>query len=257
MYQGTIYQYNQRAEILIPERRGTSYFGPDNHKPLICYKGLNIDIDFFAKDTDRKPQSLHNRTYTCKIIDRTSGAVIINKQLIPHDYDNGCLVLKLDHSETALFDAKLYDVTITYTIGNDTGSYGGTSDQNMRLNFVLEVKDQPGDFRASETISVFQTNGDNREGGRMTGPAQNANRTGLQTAQVHTTDYTGVYKFQATLSLQPLDSDYFDVPSQSYTVTSETAVKHYTFTGMYQFVRLVHTPDAGNTGTLDKVVYRS
>ena len=82
MYQGTIYQYNQRAEILIPERRGTSYFGPDNHKPLICYKGLNIDIDFFAKDTDRKPQSLHNRTYTCKIIDRTSGAVIINKQLI-------------------------------------------------------------------------------------------------------------------------------------------------------------------------------
>ena len=24
---------------------------------------------------------------------------IINKQLIPHDYDNGCLVLKLDHSE--------------------------------------------------------------------------------------------------------------------------------------------------------------
>ena len=100
----------------------------------------------------------------------------------------------------------------------------------MRLNFVLEVKDQPGDFRASETISVFQTNGDNREGGRMTGPAQNANRTGLQTAQVHTTNNTGVYKFQATLSLQPLDSDYFDIPSQSYTVTSETAVKHYTFT---------------------------
>ena len=65
----------------MPQRRGTSYYGPDNHKPLICYKGLNIDIDFFAKDTDRKPQSLHNRTYTCKIIDRTSGAVIINKQL--------------------------------------------------------------------------------------------------------------------------------------------------------------------------------
>lgn len=257
MHQATIYQYNQRAEILIPERRGTSYYGPDNHKPLVCYKGLNIDIDFFAKDTDRKPQTLHNKTYTCKIIDRTSGAVVINKQLMPHDYDNGILLLHLDHEETSQLDAKTYDVTVTYTLTNSIGSYGGTSDQNMRLSYVLDVRDQPGEFRASETVSVFQTVGDDRVGGRMTGPAQNANRTGLQTAQVHTTDYTGVYKFQGTLSIQPTDSDWFDIAGQSYTLTSNTGIKYHTFYGQYQYVRIVHTPDVANTGTLDKVVYRS
>ena len=63
MYQGTIYQYNQRAEMLIPERRGTNYYGPQNHKPIVVYRGLNIDIDFFVTNTDRKPQTLHNKTY--------------------------------------------------------------------------------------------------------------------------------------------------------------------------------------------------
>ena len=63
MYQATIYQYNQRSEILIPERRGTTYYGPDNHKPLVVYRGLNIDIDFFVKDTDNKRQAIHNKTY--------------------------------------------------------------------------------------------------------------------------------------------------------------------------------------------------
>ena len=43
MYQGTIYEYNQRAEVLAPTRRGTTYYGPDNHQPLIAYRGLNID----------------------------------------------------------------------------------------------------------------------------------------------------------------------------------------------------------------------
>lgn len=257
MHQGTIYQYNQRAEILIPERRGTTYYGPDNHKPLVCYRALNIDFDFYVKNTDRKPQSLHNKTYTCDIIDRTSLASVINKQLIPHDYDNGLLVLHLDHEETSQLEAKLYDVQITYRdLTTPAGSYGGTSDQNSRLTFVLEVRDGALRFRPSEEVTTFSQSGDDFYGGRMSGPKQNANRTGLQTAQVKMTNYTGVYKFQGTLSIQPTDSDWFDITGQSYTVTGATTGYH-TFNGQYHWVRLVHTPDVTNAGTLDKVVYRS
>ena len=91
----------------------------------------------------------------------------------------------------------------------------------------------------------------------MTGPALNNSKSGLNTAQVHLTNYTGVYKFQGSISLQPLDGDFFDITGQSYTVSAKTAVEHYTFTGNFTYVRLVHTPDAGNAGTLDKVVHRS
>lgn len=258
MYQATVYQYNQRAEVLVPERRGTSYYGPDNHKPLVAYKGLNIDFDIFVKNTDRKPQTLHNKTYTATIIDRTSKASVLTKTLIAEDFDQGKLVLKLDHEETLALDAKLYDLIITYAVTNANGSYGGSSDQNSRITFVLEVKDGAvPQLRPSETVGTFTPSGDDQIGGKQTGSVTNNSKSGLHTVQVHTTDYTGVYKMQGTLSLQPLNSDFFDITGQSYTVSASTKVHYHTFVGNYTYVRLVHTPDAVNTGTLDKVIVRS
>lgn len=258
MYQGTIYQYNQRAEVIAPTRRGTTYYGPDNHKPLIAYRGLNIEFDFFVKDTDRKPQSLYNKTYTATVLDRSSKASVLTKILVPGSEDQGQLVLKLDHGETEALTAKLYDLIITYTVTDVAGNYGGSSDQNSRVTFVLEIKDGAvAQLRPSETITVFNASGSDRIGGKMTGPALNNSKSGLNTAQVHLTNYTGVYKFQGSISLQPTDSDYFDIAGQSYTVSAKTAVEHYTFTGNFTYIRLVHTPDSGNAGTLDKVVHRS
>ena len=49
MYQATVYQYNQRAEVLVPQRRGTTYYGPDNHKPLVVYRGLNHDLIYLQR----------------------------------------------------------------------------------------------------------------------------------------------------------------------------------------------------------------
>tara|TARA_B100000965_G_scaffold102480_1_gene84299 strand:+ start:8205 stop:8984 length:780 start_codon:yes stop_codon:yes gene_type:complete len=259
MYQATVYQYNQRAETLIPQRRGTSYYGPDNHKPMVAYKGLNVEFDFFVKDTDRKPQSLDNKTYTATVLDRTSKASVLTKTLIPTDYSQGKLVLKLDHEETLALDAKLYDLIITYTVTDVGGSYGGLSDQNNRITFVLEIKDGAvAELRPSETVSNFNPDGNDNIGDRMTGPVLNNSISGLNTVQVHFTDYLGTYKMQGSLSLQPLSSDWFDISGQTHTLSSiTTAVKYHTFVGMYYFVRVVHTPDLGNTGTLDKVIYRS
>lgn len=257
MHQGTIYQYNQRAEILTPQRHGTTYYGVDNHKNLVCFRALNMDFDFYVKDTDRKPQSLHNKIYYADIVDRTSLASVLRKQLIPHDYDNGLLLLKLDHEETSQLDAKLYDIQITFNdLSRPIGDYAGTSDQNYRLTYVLEVRDGALRFRPSDEVTTFVQQGDDFYGSRMTGPVQNASRLGLQTANIQMTGYTGVYKLQATFSEQPLDSDWFDITGQTYTVTSATSGYH-TFNGQYYWVRLVHTPDVSNTGTLDKIIYRS
>lgn len=258
MYQATVYQYNQRAEVLVPQRRGTTYYGPDNHKPLVAYRGLNVEFDFFVKDTDRKPQSLHNKTYTATIIDRLNKTQVLAKTLTPTDYEKGHLVLKLDHEETNLLDEKFYDLIVTYTVGNAQGSFGGSSDQNNRITFVLEIRDGATTrLKKSEEVTVFQPDGNNFIGERMEGPVINNNKSGLHTMQVSLTNYTGVYKMQATLSLQPSESDFFDIVGQSYTVSAKTDTIGHTWYGMYTYVRLVHTPDAGNTGTLDKVTYRS
>jgi len=257
MSQASIYQYNQRAEVLVPTRTGTNYYGPSYNKNLVAYKGLNIDIEFFAKDTDRKPQPLHNKIYTATIIDRISKAVIITKSLQPIDYDNGQLILKLDSSETNTLDTTLYDMIITYKVTGDTGSYAGNSDQNSRIIFTLDVKDGHIQLRDSQSSTTWTPDGTGEfDGARLSGPAQYNSASGLNTGVIHTTTYTGVYKWQASLSLQPLTTDWFDVGTNG-TITSGATITSNTFNGMYQWVRLNHTPAAGNVGTLDKVVYRS
>tara|TARA_Y100000385_G_scaffold286262_1_gene347928 strand:+ start:654 stop:1430 length:777 start_codon:yes stop_codon:yes gene_type:complete len=258
MYQATVYQYNQRAEALVPERRGTSYYGPDNHKPLVAYRGLNIEYDFFVKNTDRKPQSIDNKIYTATILDRTSKSSVLTKTLVPVDYAQGQLVLKLDHEETLNLEAKLYDLVVTYKITDVAGSYGGTSDQNSRVTFVLEVRNGAvTELRPSESDTTFTPNGDDNFSGRFEGTVLNNSKSGLNTIQVYLTNYTGVYTIQASVSLNPTDIDFFDVAGQSYTVSSSTTVDYHTFIGMYTYVRLKHTPAVGNAGTLDKVIYRS
>jgi len=254
----SVYQYNQRAEILVPTRTGTTYYGPTHARNLVVYKGLNIDIEFFAKDTDRKPQSLHNKTYTATLIDRLAKTTLFTRDLQPIDYDKGELLLRLDHNTTDQLDAKLYDMVITYKVANQNGSYAVNSDQNSRITFAVDVKEGniPGP-RPSETDSSFTPNGDDRFSGRLTGPVLNSSKSGLNTMQVYYSNYTGVYTIQATLNLQPTDSDFFDVTGQTHTVSGTTAIDYHTFVGMYTFVRLKHTPAVGNAGTLDKVVYRS
>ena len=52
MYQASLYQYNQRAEVPV-QRRGTIIMVLIT-QALVAYRGLNVDFDIFVKDTDRK-----------------------------------------------------------------------------------------------------------------------------------------------------------------------------------------------------------
>ena len=141
--------------------------------------------------------------------------------MVPVDYAQGQLVLKLDHEETLALDAKLYDLIVTYKITDVPGSYGGSSDQNSRVTFVLEAKDGAvTELRPSIEDSTFLPNGDDRVGGRMEGPVLNNSKSGLNTVQVHLTNYTGTYKMQGTVSLQPTDTDYFEISKNLKLVSS-------------------------------------
>jgi len=136
IYQGTAYNYNQLSEILLPNREGTTYYGPQNHKPLIVYAGLDCDLEFFIKTPDRKPVNLTNKTFVAKIVDRTSSTVILTKTLAVVDYNSGNVVMKILQGDTTNFSAGLYDLVITYT-DMQGRTFGLSSDQNSRISFVL------------------------------------------------------------------------------------------------------------------------
>ena len=107
----------------------------------------------------------------------------------------------------------MHDLIITYSITDVVGNYGGTSDQNMRISFVIDVKNQSLlEIQDSITVSTFQVDGDDRVGARMSGPAQKTNKQGLQTAVVTMTNYTGCLLYT---SPSPRDRQKSRMPSSA------------------------------------------
>jgi hypothetical protein len=211
IYQGTAYSYNQRAEILIPTRKGTTYFAPHNYKPVVIYTSLDSDIEFFVRDSDRKPVNLNGKTFVAQVVDRISGNVRLTETLIPVDYETSNLVMRISQDDTVDLEEGLYDLIITYT-NPQSRTFGLMSDQNARISFVLEVKENPlPNLRESVTLATFTTMSGAYYTSRTAGTAQSFNRDGTNTCAVYMTDYTGVFYAQGTLELAPTESDWFTI----------------------------------------------
>lgn len=265
IYQGTAYNYNQRAEMVLPSRRGTTYNQPQNHKPFILYTGIDSDIEFFVSDADRKPVDLEGKTFIAKIIDRYSKAALVTKTLVPLNPDLGGVVMQISASDSSSISAGLYDLVITYT-NQDGRKYGLYSDQNARLTYTVEVKNNPEPATSnSSEATEFSSNGSDTDAlysSFYASTAQSYNQDGTNTCAVYLTNYSGTFYAQGTLDLQPTEADWFSIrldpenSEDSWTFDGYTGVIPFTWDGMFQWVRFYHVPDTNNEGTLDKVLYR-
>jgi len=261
-YQGTAYNYNQRSEILLPSRTGTTYYSPQNHKPLIAYEGINNDFEFFVSDTNRKPVSLANKTFTARVNNRTTNVAVVTKTLISLDTtDAGSLLLRLSESDMGKLSPALYDITITYT-KPDSSVFGLYSDQNARLTYVLEVKENPGsNVVASNEGTSFPA--PNYASSPFASTAQTTNSDGTNTVVAYTTNFSGKFYAEATLEIDPAERDWFEIQLNAgdaenyWTFSNATGLEPFTFDGMFMWVRFRFVADAGNQGTLDKVLYRA
>jgi|TARA_B110000503_G_scaffold142038_1_gene237511 hypothetical protein len=258
-YQGTAYSYNQRSEILMPSRRGTTYYGSQNHKPLIAYKGVANDFEFFVIDTNRKPANIANKTFTANVINRSSKTTTISKTLVLLDTGSGSLLMRLTEDDLSKLTPALYDITITYTDSN-SNKFGLYSDLNARLTYVLEVKSNDGStIRESSNGNVFQNNTTNE----FPSTGQTDNSDGTNTAVAYVTNFSGKFYAEGSLEMSPSARDWFEIQldpenSENYwTFTSASGLEAFTWDGMFMWVRFRYVSDITNTGTLDKVLYRA
>lgn len=264
IYQGSAYNYNQRGEIVVPKRTGTTYYGPRNHKPLVIYTGLNTDIEFFVKDTDRRSFNINDKTFVATVVERDTNNVRLTKTLINYNHDRSLVLLQVTESDSMSLTAGLYDLVITYT-SVDARTFGLYSDENSRISFVLEVKENPlPTLRSSAVLDNFVDNGeDNFYTSRTEGTAQSFNRDGTNTCAVYLTNFTGDLYAQASLDTNPTEKDWFIVQldpesaEDKYSFVNESGIVPFTWDGMFMWIRFYYVPATNNTGTLDKILYRN
>ena len=225
-------------------------------------------VNFTFKNEDQKAQDITSKTYEFNMIDSESKKAVLTKTLTILD-DGSTVSTKGDASCTITegdllpLDAKFYNFAVR-EVKSDGSREITYSDTGYAAAGTVELLDGAyPEFLPSTNVSTFTSGGPLAfvSGNIDARPGINNNKA-LHTIAVYTKNFQGSWRVQATMSASPSDSDFFDITldgEASSTVTfilPTTLVYQYNFTGVYHSIRFVWGNDTGNTGVIDKILYR-
>jgi len=229
---------------------------------LKIYRGVRNPITFVFKNEDQKKQDITSKTYQFNIIDTESKKAVVTRYLTV--LDDGSTITTKGTASVEITDADLLDLDnkfYEYSI-NEIKEDGSTlvtyADTSYVSSGTIELLDGAyPQFQPSQTITSFTvTSGPlaKTSGAINAHPGKN-NNSSLHTAAIYTTGFAGRVKIQGTMmTTSPTDADYFDIANVD--ITASDSVVYQNFNGVYQNIRFSYGNSSGNTGTLDKILYR-
>ena len=234
---------------------------------LTLHRGVSNPLTFTFKNEDQKNQDISSKTYEFNMIDSESKKAVLTKTLTVLD-DGSTVSTKGDASTTITegdllpLDAKFYNFAVR-EVKSDGSREITYSDTGYAAAGTIELLDGAyPEFVASTNVSTFTSGGPLAyvSGNIDARPGINNNKA-LHTIAVYTKNFSGALRVQATMSASPSDADFFDITMQdasgpANSFTSSTTVTNFNFTGVFHTVRFAWGNDTGNTGVIDKILYR-
>jgi len=235
---------------------------------LTLHRGVSNPISFTFKNEDQKAQDITSKTYEFNMIDSESKKAVLTKTLTILD-DGSTVSTKGDASCTITegdllpLDAKFYNFSVR-EVKSDNSREITYADTGYAAAGTVELLDGAyPEFVASTNVSSFTASGGPlayTSGAIDARPGINNNKA-LHTIAVYTKNFSGALRVQGTMSASPSNTDYFDITmegagSTANSFTDSTTVTNFNFTGVYHSVRFSWGNDTGNTGVIDKILYR-
>ena len=231
------------------------------------YKGVSNPISFTFKNEDQKAQDITAKTFEFNLIDSETKQSVVTRNLTILDDGStittkGTASVTVTEGDLLTLDAKFYNYAIREVAANNTRTVT-FADSFYNAAGTIEVLDgaYPDFLDSTEVNNFTSTTGplDNTSGAIDANPGIN-NNVALHTIAVYTKSFSGSLRIQGTMVSTPADTDYFNITatgeSSPIAFSSSTAVSYYNFTGVYENVRFSWSNDSGNTGRIDKILYR-
>ena len=231
------------------------------------YKGVSNPLSFTFKNEDQKAQDITAKTFEFNLIDSETKQSVVTRNLTILDDGStitkkGTASITVTEGDLLTLDAKFYNYAIREVAADNTRTVT-FADSFYNAAGTIEVLDGAyPDFLDSTEINNFtSTTGplDKTSGAIDANPGIN-NNVALHTIAVYTKSFSGSLRIQGTMVSTPADTDYFNITatgeSSPIAFSSSTAVSYYNFTGVYENVRFSWSNDSGNTGRIDKILYR-
>ena len=235
---------------------------------LTLHRGVSNPVNFTFKNEDQKAQDITSKTYEFNMIDTESKKAVLTKTLTILD-DGSTVSTKGDASCTITegdllpLDAKFYNFAVR-EVKSDGSREVTYSDTGYAAAGTVELLDSAyPEFVPSTTVSSFTASGGPlayTSASIDARPGINNNKA-LHTIAVYTKNFSGSLRVQGTMSASPSNTDYFDITMDGAGApvnlfSDSTTVTNFNFTGVYHSVRFSWGNDSGNTGVIDKILYR-
>ena len=235
---------------------------------ITIHRGVYNPVSFTFKNEDQKAQDVVGKTYEFSIIDTESKKGVLTRTLKILDDGStvstkGTAQVEITPGDLLGLDAKFYNFSVRQLITDDGSTLVTYSDTGYNAAGTLEILDGAyPDALNSISVSSFTGTGGPLQytsGSVYAKPGENNNKA-LHTIAVYTKNFSGALRVQATMASSPADADYFDITldgeSSPVTFSSSSTVTNYNFYGVFHNVRFSWDNDTGNTGVIDKILYR-
>lgn len=226
------------------------------------YKGVSNPVSFTFKNEDQKAQNITARTFEFTLIDSETKQSVVTRNLTILDDGStittkGTASVTVTEGDLLTLDAKFYNYAIREVAANNTRTVT-FADSFYNAAGTVEVLDgaYPDMIDSIEINSFTGTTGPltHTSSAYEANPGAN-NNVALHTIAIYQKSFVGTLRIQGTMALNPGDADYFLIDNISFTNVSDPTT-YYNFNGVYENVRFSWGNSSGNTGRVDKILYR-
>lgn len=255
----TLLQYPQRSTLVYATGYSRTQNMPFNTTRKTIYKGVDSTLGFDVKNQDRKPINLLGKTVMVNIMQVRTGELVVQRRANLVQPESGFCEFTVFSSDIIDLDPGMYQLSaVIYE--PDGMAQSLYTDNNRRATMELEISDGAyPKFIPSVELSFTQL-GSSWVSAPVASNLQKNDSSTFHTIQIAVTNYKGTISAMVSLEYDSM-GNYFPVKfvNDKFNIEfdGDTDVQGWNFIADARWVKIMYTPAADNTGTVDKVLYRS
>lgn len=258
----TLYVYNNTYTLSTSTKLNNSM--PLYDKNILLYCGVDNKSNFKIVTDNNVPKNLTGLTPYFNITDIESEETVLSRPMTVTNASRGEAEIDITQADLYSIAEGFYNFTV-YTLDSSQVKSVVYTDRSGDIQGTVEVKNSGlPKTRATQTADSFTLRNTYYYSNNLSGSTTQNLTASNHTLAVYTTNFTGKVQIEGNLdnTASTNDSDWFPLLMNGESLTDITysgvsGVTPYFFVSNTKWIRIRYKPDAGNTGTFDKVLLRN
>jgi hypothetical protein len=251
--------YPQRTILIEASGYSRTINMPFNTTRKTIYKGVDNVLGFEVKNQDRKPVSLLGKSVMINIMQIRTGKLLVQRRAEITKAENGIFEVVLFAYDLIDLDPGIYQMSaVLYSEGLASALY---TSNNRAATLEVELVDGAYPQFIPSTEVKFTPVANYYVSQPIKGNVLKNDSSTNHTIQMATTGFKGKVSARGSLDYTSNSVNYSPIKFQNddYLIVFDGVndIQGWNFYGSYRWIIIQYTPDSDNTGTVDKVLYRS